>query len=439
MLPLLLFSAVAAHDFKTCATDHLRISAVDLSPDPVVAGKPLVVKIKGNPDQTVSGGKVILTVKALGIVITTLEFNTCTDLGVKCPVAAGTPISAQLTYPVPGEAPGGITATAEVNVKDQNNNELSCISLQIKIVRGLFGQESGHEFLFPHFVRQYSKSYEAHELPTRLKVFGDNFRRVLDHSKQGHSWTMALNEFADLTWDEFKATRLSFKGASKKHTLASSNDTVVDVDTIDWRAKNAVTPVKDQGRCGSCWAFSATGSIEGAHAIKTGELVSYSEQNLVDCSSKEGNEGCNGGLMDYAFEYVIKNGICEEDNYPYIAKDGACASKCNVTFPISAYVDVKEGDEKALLAALAIGPVSIAIEADQAGFQFYHSGVFDGACGQNLDHGVLLVGYGTEKDKPYWIVKNSWGRSWGDSGYIKLAYGKNLCGLADAASYPIAK
>jgi len=211
--------------------------------------------------------------------------------------------------------------------------------------------------------------------------------------------------------------------------------------SVNWVTAGAVAAVKDQGQCGSCWAFSATGAIEGAVFLKEKRLTSVAEQQLVDCSGAEGNQGCNGGLMDYAFDYVIKNkGIGSEASYKYTARDGTCKKVPSVS-TISGYKDIQSGSETGLLAAVNVQPIAIAIEADQSCFQFYHSGVLDDAsCGTNLDHGVLLAGYDTDSasGKDYWLVKNSWGLSWGDKGYIKFVRGKNQCGLTLAASYPTA-
>jgi len=187
-----------------------------------------------------------------------------------------------------------------------------------------------------------------------------------------------------------------------------------------------VTGVKNQQQCGSCWSFSTTGSVEGAYFLKTGKLVEFSEQQLVDCSTAQGNQGCNGGLMDDAFQYYISGGssspLCTESEYPYTAtgpntcSTTACTSHTNV---VTGFTDITVGSENDLMSAVAARPVSVAIEADQSSFQFYSGGVMDGSCGTQLDHGVLVVGYGTdsESNKNFWKVKNSWGATWGEAGY----------------------
>jgi len=215
-------------------------------------------------------------------------------------------------------------------------------------------------------------------------------------------------------------------------------------DRVDWRDQGYVTPVKNQGACGSCWAFSSTGALEGQHMRRIGQLVSLSEQNLVDCSRAFGNNGCSGGLMDFAFEYVKNNsGVDTESSYPYKAADAKCKfTRQNVGAKDTGFVDIPEGDEDALKDAVASqGPISIAIDASHSSFQLYKRGVYyEPACSsENLDHGVLIVGYGTDPDHgDYWIVKNSWGPLWGEEGYIRMSRNKhNHCGVASKASYPL--
>jgi len=284
--------------------------------------------------------------------------------------------------------------------------------------------------------------YSNAEEQIRFQIFKDNLDFINAHNAANLGFQVAMNRFGDLTAKEFAA---QFNGMNITKTPGKTVTAINPEapDSWDWRSKGAVTGVKDQGQCGSCWSFSATGSTEGAWFLSKGHLVSLSEQNLVDCSTAEGNQGCNGGWMDQAFDYIIKNhGIDTEASYPYSATGpNTCQfNPANVGATLSSYHDVSSGDENDLLNAVYKTPTSVAIDASHSSFQFYKSGVYyESKCSTSqLDHGVLAVGYGTENGAAYWIVKNSWSATWGSNGYILMSRNKNNnCGIATAASYPI--
>jgi len=303
------------------------------------------------------------------------------------------------------------------------------------------------------FKRRYNKTYpEASEESRRHAIWYNNTQLIKNHNEMFHegktTFKLGPNSHMDMTAKEFAA---HFNGLKKKGDLIEAQKEahiiLDDLPTkVDWRKQGYVTPIKDQKQCGSCWAFSATGSMEGAHFKKTGKLVSLSEQNLVDCSDAEGNMGCEGGLMDQAFNYTVLNkGIDTEASYPYKAIDQKCMfNASNIGATISSWTDIPSGSEPDLQKAIAtVGPISVGIDASQFTFQLYKEGIYydENCSSQFLDHGVLAVGYGSKKsgeNKDYYIVKNSWGKDWGMEGYIEMSRNRdNNCGIATQASYPV--
>lgn len=313
---------------------------------------------------------------------------------------------------------------------------------------------------FAKFQTKYGRVYDSlDEVKERFKVFIGNLKEIaLHNSDPSQNFTMSVGPFSDLTHEEFKDM---YTGGFSTNVMALSGEegktgctpiTTVNSglpESIDWREKGAVTSVKNQGQCGSCWAFSATAALEGAHAIDSGELIDLSEQQIVDCAGiAYGNLGCHGGLPDGGFEWVRDNGLCSYDSYPYTSgttkKAGSCEADCMSIVTISGCGDVEPDNQMVLKSTVAtMGPVSVAIEADTAYFQSYSSGVITGAkCGTNLDHAVLVVGYGEEEGQKYWLVKNSWGTDWGENGYVRIAREESTndigtCGIAAQPSIPI--
>ncbi|ELT95681.1 hypothetical protein CAPTEDRAFT_173171 [Capitella teleta] len=302
--------------------------------------------------------------------------------------------------------------------------------------------------LWTEYKETYGKSYDMKEDVVRRSLWEGNLRHIsmhnVKHDLGKHSFSMGINELSDLTPSEYRQ-RLGLRPALGERTgkkFVYNGEKVPE--HVDWRDKGYVTPVKNQGACGSCWAFSSTGSLEGQHFRLTGQLVSLSEQNLVDCTKKYGNAGCNGGWMDNAFNYVkANNGIDTEAFYPYEGHDDWCGydgSPGHKGANCTGHVDVQQGDELALKQAVAtVGPVSVGIDATHRSFQLYKSGIYDEvACSNSsTDHAVLVVGYGSQGGHDYWLVKNSWGTSWGMDGYIMMSRNKgNQCAIASYASYP---
>lgn len=303
-----------------------------------------------------------------------------------------------------------------------------------------------------------------HEFLHMLANWKNNDQIIEETNAKNLTYTLGHNAFSGMNSEEFSEhmhfglNRDLIASAVGLRGFSETLDTVSVEASVDWRTQGAVTTVKNQKQCGSCWSFSTTGALEGIYAIKRGNLVSFSEQQLVDCDFiRAGGTslGCNGGDMKSAMEWIGKNnGLCTESAYPYVSGEtktnGPCQKTCSIVSgsDISTTVSVSANSDNAMMTALVQQPVSVAIEADQSSFQLYKSGVFTGTCGTNLDHGVLLTGYGTMNGLDYYIMKNSWDVTWGTQGYMYMARGldasgkpynggKGQCGVLMQGVYPV--
>lgn len=311
---------------------------------------------------------------------------------------------------------------------------------------------------FHNWAKEYNHFFKnTNDFFSKFKIWYDNDKFIKNINNQNLPYKLGHNKFSIYTLDEF----IFYSGLNNSFIYKNDNKLYDFTKKYelpqqhDWVALGAVTDVKDQGKCGSCWAFSTTGSLEGAYYIKNKQLVSFSEQELVDCeNSKHGGSdlGCNGGDMDTAFSWIKSNkGLCSEQDYPYVSGSTHKANdQCNVCSVVNGsqilnWTDVPPKSDDALMYAIYQQPVSVAIDAASLFFQFYKSGVYTGMCGTKLDHGVLAVGFGTDNstNNDYYLVKNSWGKTWGDNGYIKIAKGEKYnsgsgqCGILLSASYPV--
>ncbi|KAH8738808.1 cysteine proteinase secreted hypothetical protein transmembrane domain near N-terminus [Cryptosporidium ryanae] len=319
--------------------------------------------------------------------------------------------------------------------------------------------------LFQDFKKKYNKKYTSKdEEAERFEIFKQNLNYIRITNGQGFSYELEMNEFGDLKKDEFINMYTGYKRVFiydekneqlRNRLLTTENDSseedILDLPkSVNWLEAGCVNPIRNQKNCGSCWAFSAIAALEGAMCVQLGEkLPNLSEQQLVDCTRENGNNGCGGGTMGMAFQYAIDNVyMCSNAEYPYKAGEDECnTSQCKnmIKIPIYSYKYVFPRTPSMLKKGLAeYGPISVAIQADQTPFQFYKKGVFDAPCGTRINHGVVLVGYDFDHktNKEYWLVRNSWGEGWGENGYIKLALHsgkKGTCGILIEPVYPLLK
>jgi cathepsin L len=410
----------------------------DVQPSTIHTGATETLTGTGTVDEDVTAAKFTATVSALGATLTTCSGDATSDIvctlpmgvgkitvkAVPFPLKAGTvqiPVEVQTSSAIP---PSLANVDVHIAAVDQNGDDTICLDVHTSQQRSWedFKQRYGKVFNGPDHEAEHEAVYRSN-----MQWADENSNAEIQYGE---------NQFADMTTAQYRvAAGLGYKASALKqlpHLGEHKWQGEELAATVDWTTQGAVTPVKDQGQCGSCWAFSTTGGMEGAWQIASGSLTSMSEQQLVDCSTQ--NSGCNGGSMELAFNFAGTVNVATESSYPYTARDGTCKTSFTTAIPqggVTGYKSVGQSSND-LKSALQTGPVSVAIEADQMAFQLYSGGVLKSGCGTNLDHGVLAVGYTADAFK----VKNSWGSSWGESGYLQISSDGNTCGIHSDASYP---
>jgi len=440
LLPLVAEAGTLAVTWKDCGAKHATVTS--LVPSSISTGKTETVTGTGTVDEDITSAHFTATVSALGSQLASCSGDGTQDIVCNLPMGVGSITVKALAFPIKAGAvtipvevktsaliPSSL-ANVDVHVAATEQNGEDAVCLDVHTASALTTNTDDWE----NFKARYGKVYNGDEEEAHRATYHANMQWAADNSCE--SVQFGENQFSDLNQEQYRAAAgLGYKGSAYRgmpflgvheyegEELAAS---------VDWTTRGAVTAVKNQGQCGSCWAFSTTGGMEGAWQIGSGSLKSLSEQQLVDCSTA--NAGCNGGSMESAFSYAHGVNVATESSYPYTARDGSCKSSYTTAIPaggITGYKRVSQSTS-ALMSALNQGPVSVAIEADQMSFQMYSGGVLSSGCGTNLDHGVLAVGY----DSTSFKVKNSWGASWGANGYIQISQAGNTCGIHSDASYP---
>ncbi|KAL4191361.1 hypothetical protein AMTRI_Chr07g29530 [Amborella trichopoda] len=293
---------------------------------------------------------------------------------------------------------------------------------------------------FAQWMADHGVKYERiAEREKRFNVFKENLKLIDSVNAEKRSYTLDefRNQYMGLNADA-AGRKMATKGPFMYGNVSAM---AAAPDTMDWREKGVVTPIKNQKNCGCCWAFSAAAAVESITKIKTRNSVSLSEQELVDCVTGGISRGCQSGLMDEAFKFIINNGgLSSENDYPYQAKDGTWDTQksSSKAATITGFHDIPYHDENAMLSAVANQPISVGINGSGSEFRHYSGGIFTRACSLHLDHVVTVIGYGTGDDgTPYRLIKNSWGESWGENGYMKIQRGVNLCKISNLGSFPL--
>jgi cathepsin L len=440
-----------ALSYTDCGSSSTHAKITDLQPATInVPGKATVVG-SGALDADQTGAHFELKVKKGVLPLVSGKGDICQDTKISLPLGAGSFTVKGLDCPAKA---GDVSVEVDLDILSDlfEDGENSLLTIHIEATADDTGDqvicldiEANQAADYDAYLNKFGKAYNGDEYATRKAIYEENMKWIAAENAKGtNTHTVGEGPFTDLTNEEFKALYVSgYKSPSQQLgglPYLGEHEEVESSGSVDWTTKGAVTVVKDQGQCGSCWAFSTTGGLEGAWEIATGQLVSMSEQQFVDCDTS--SAGCNGGNMGSAFQWAEKQNVATESSYAYTAKDGSCkTSGLSTAIPqggVTGYKSVGSLFSKATVAklesAIDLNPVSIAIEADQSSFQHYTGGVLSSGCGTNLDHGVLAVGYNTAEG--YWLVKNSWGASWGDSGYIMLSQTGNVCGILNQPVYP---